>query len=435
MKVLSLFDGISCLRVALGDRPVEYLASEIDKNAIKIAMKNYPTTKQLGNVCDISGITDLDLLCGGSPCTDLSIAKKGREGLKGDRSKLFYEFVRIWKESKPKWFILENVASMPKKDKDIISEILGVEPVMINAALVSAQNRKRLFWTNIPVVGLPPDRNILLKDILQPDSEVDERMVMKGKSYCLTANYFKATESNSVAKKQRTMIRVGHLGESDGQANRIYSTEGKSSTLTTSGDVLVAKTGLYIGRIDGDAETPYVQRLEISDADKSNALSTVLKDNVIVKGCSIRGRLVDDAWKDKLDIRKDDKASAITSVAHSKLALVQIQVSDTGTTATVREATKKGFAIAKEGDSVDVSFPESKTRRGRVGTKAKNLMTSNNIGVLTKNHIRKLTPVECERLQSLPDNYTEGISMTARYKALGNAFNVEVIKFILSFIP
>ena len=410
MKVLSLFDGISCLRVALGDRPVEYLASEIDKNAIKIAMKNYPTTKQLGNVCDISGISDLDLLCGGSPCTDLSIAKKGREGLKGDRSKLFYEYVRILKESKPKWFILENVASMPKKDKDIITEILGVEPVMINAALVSAQNRKRLFWTNIPVVGLPPDRNILLKDILQPDSEVDERMVMKGKSYCLTANYFKATESNSVAKKQRTMIKVGHLGESDAQANRIYSTE-------------------------GDAETPYVQRLEISDADKSNALSTVLKDNVIVKGCSIRGRLVDDAWKDKLDIRKDDKASAITSVAHSKLALVQIQVSDTGTTATVREATKKGFAIAKEGDSVDVSFPELKTRRGRVGTKAKNLMTSNNIGVLTKNHIRKLTPVECERLQSLPDNYTEGISMTARYKALGNAFNVEVIKFILSFIP
>ena len=162
MKVLSLFDGISCLRVALGDRPVEYLASEIEKNAIKIAMKNYPATKQIGNVCDISGITGLDLLCGGSPCTDLSIAKKGREGLKGDRSKLFYEYVRIWKESKPTWFILENVASMPKKDKNTITEILGVEPVMINAALVSAQNRKRLFWTNIPVVGLPPDRKILL---------------------------------------------------------------------------------------------------------------------------------------------------------------------------------------------------------------------------------------------------------------------------------
>jgi DNA (cytosine-5)-methyltransferase 1 len=100
----------------------------------------------------------------------------------------------------------------------------------------------------------------------------------------------------------------------------------------------------------------------------------------------------------------------------------------------VPEATKKGYAVAVDGDSVDLSFPNSKTRRGRVGDKVKNLMTSQNIGVYTQGEIRKLTPIECERLQGLPDNYTEGVSNTQRYKALGNAFNVDVVAHILSFI-
>jgi len=303
MKVLSLFDGISVLRCALGDRKVEYFASEIDKHAIAVSKKNYPDITHIGDVTTVKDIDGVYLLCGGSPCQDLSIAKKDRKGLNGERSGLFWEWVRIWKESKPVYFILENVASMPMKDRDIITAELGVEPIMINASLVSAQSRKRLFWTNIPVVGLPVDRGIQIKDILEPDAEVDERMIKDGKAYTLTSTYSKVSPSvaqvqNSIQKKQRTMVKVGYIGEGEqngqgGQAHRVYSTEGKTPTLGSS-------------------------------------------------GCGL-----------------------------------------------IKEETK----------------------------------------------IRKLTPVECERLQSLPDNYTAGISNTQRYRCLGNAFNCEVIKFIISFMP
>ena len=141
MKILSLFDGISCARVALNRAKIkvdEYYSSEIDKYAIQVAQRNYPDTIQLGSVTDIrnssidilSGgdkqyATNIDLLIGGSPCQDLSIAKKDRKGLSGERSGLFWEYVRILKEVKPKYFILENVNSMPKEAKDEITKTLG----------------------------------------------------------------------------------------------------------------------------------------------------------------------------------------------------------------------------------------------------------------------------------------------------------------------
>lgn len=180
MNVLSLFDGISCARVALerANIPVKtYFASEIDKHAIKVSQANYPDIVRLGDVRLIDCLPEpIDLLIGGSPCQDLSIAKKDRKGLDGERSSLFWEYVRIWKLTNAKWFILENVSSMSKKDRDIITETLGVEPVLFNASLVSAQSRKRLFWTNIKF-ELPKDRGILLKDILQPD--VDQSMIVR----------------------------------------------------------------------------------------------------------------------------------------------------------------------------------------------------------------------------------------------------------------
>ena len=209
MNVLSLFDGISCSMVALKRNNIsvaKYYACEIDKHAIQVSKANHPEIEHLGDVCTLGVIPNLDLLIGGSPCQDLSISKKDRKGLEGERSGLFWEYVRIWKESKPKWFILENVNSMPKEAKEIITKELGVQPIMINASLVSAQCRKRLFWTNIPVEGLPEDKGILLKDILE-NGEVDERMTSKGKAFCLDASYYKGgSAEHSIKKRNRTMV-------------------------------------------------------------------------------------------------------------------------------------------------------------------------------------------------------------------------------------
>ena len=312
MNILSLFDGISCARVALertGIPITKYYASEIDKNAIAVATKNYPDTIQLGDVKTITndliasymGNVEIGLMIGGSPCQDLSIAQKNRKGLDGERSGLFWEYVRILKEAKPRWFILENVASMSKEAKEVITRELGVEPIMINAALVSAQNRKRLFWTNIPNVKLPDDRGIFLKDILEPSAD------------------------------DTFTVRIGSINKG-GQGDRIYSPEGKSVGLSALGGGRGAKTGLYI------VQTP--------------------------RGKNIGGK---------------------------------------------------------------------RALNGEVPTLSSSSWEHNN--KLSENEIiRKLTPVECERLQSLPDNYTEGISNTQRYKALGNAFNVEVVAHILKGI-
>jgi DNA (cytosine-5)-methyltransferase 3A len=303
MRVLSLFDGISCARQALIEAGVQadaYYASEVDPKAIQIAMKNHPDTIQLGDVRTLEDPpTAIDLLIGGSPCIDLSIAKANRQGLEGIHSSLFWEYIRIFRIVKPRWFILENVASMPKKDRDIITQEMGVEPVLFDASLVSAQSRKRLFWTNIRF-QLPADQGILLRNILQPDAEVDESMTINGKSFCLTASYHKVGESqaeyeHNKKKSQRTMVKLGHISNTDGQANRVYSPEGKSATLSANSGGGGAKTGLY-----------------------------------------------------------------------------QIQ-----------------------------------------------------------SRIRKLTPIECERLQGLPDDYTAGVPKTHRYKCLGNGFCVPVITHIL----
>jgi len=337
MKILSLFDGISCTRVALerAGIPVElYYASEVDKYAIQVSQKNWPDIVQVGGVKEFNAFhfnngiyPKIDLLIGGSPCQDLSIAKKNRKGLSGERSGLFWEYVRILKEVKPKWFILENVNSMPKEAKDLITKTLGVEPIMINAALVSAQNRKRLFWTNIPNVTQPKDRGILLKDILENGET--ERI----KSYAIDANYFKGGKIGGTHQSsKRLMVRVGHLN-SGGQGDRIYSPNGKSVGLSALGGGIGAKTGLYM------IQTP--------------------------RGYNKGGNKA-----------LDGKTPTLSSSAWEH----------------------------------------------------NNKLVENSI-------IRKLTPIECERLQGLPDGYTDGISNTQRYKCLGNAFNVDVVAHILSFIP
>ena len=304
MTVLSLFDGISCGMVALeraGIKVEKYDAFEIDKYAIKVSKKNYPQIVHHGDVFNgnFADFKGYDLLLGGSPCTYWSIAKKSRETTSdGIGGKLFMEYVRALRESGCKYFLYENNNSIHQNIKDFISEQLGVQPIMINSALLSAQQRKRLYWTNIPDVCQPEDKGILLKDILESGISWQE------KSYCMTASYDGAVFWNTMQRSQRSMIaepvRVGQYGKG-GQGQRIYSVRGKSVTLSANGGGQGAKTGLY--------------RIDLPD-----------------------------------------------------------------------------------GDYV----------------------------------IRKLTPVEAERLQTLPDNYTEGISNTQRYKCIGNGWTVDVIAHIFT---
>lgn len=173
INVLSLFDGISCGHIALDKAGIpinKYYASEIDKYAIKVTNKNYPETINLGDVTTVSGelfTEKIDLLIGGSPCQGFSQAGK-MKNFDDPRSKLFWEYVRILQEVKPKYFLLENVV-MKQEWQDIISEALGVKPIMIDSSLTSAATRKRLYWTNIPGVGQPEDLGITFGDIREKD--------------------------------------------------------------------------------------------------------------------------------------------------------------------------------------------------------------------------------------------------------------------------
>ena len=182
MKVLSLFDGISCGMVALerAGIPVErYVAYEIDKNAIRISQKNYAQIEHCGDVtvADFTQYRGSDIVIGGSPCQSLSITlSKTRQHLNG-KSKLFFQFVRALEEVKPRYFLFENVASMNEESKRIISELLGCQPIFIDSKIFSAQQRPRFYWTNIPVTEiLPQESPLVLKDILQPECEIDARM-------------------------------------------------------------------------------------------------------------------------------------------------------------------------------------------------------------------------------------------------------------------
>jgi site-specific DNA-cytosine methylase len=275
MKVLSLFDGISCGMVALkkcGFDIESYDAYEIDKSAITISRKNYPEIKQHGSVvgANFTQYKGYDLLIGGSPCQGFSFAGE-RLNFEDPQSKLFFEFVRALKEVEPKYFLLENV-KMKKEHEKVITEYLGVEPILINSNLVSAQNRQRLYWTNIPNVDLPEDRGILLKDIIEPDLGL----------FPLSTAHLNAFLKSYPSWKESPL-------------------EGKSKPILAS----------YYRQ---PPYCPYVRS----------------------------------------------------------------------------EVTESGY--------------------------------------------RRLTPVECERLQNLPDNYTEGVSNSARYKTIGNGWTVDVIAHILKNI-
>lgn len=208
---MSLFDGISCGMIALkraGIKLNKYVAYEIEDSAIRISKNNYPEIEHCGDVfdADFTNYKDYDLLIGGSPCTFWSVARKDRETTsEGFGFQLFSQYVRALHESKCKYFLYENNFSIHKDIKTEITKALGVEPIMINSALVSGQNRKRLYWTNIPNIKLPNDRNVLLKDIIESGT------VDRDKSLCVTRRYAGFSGSQSYLCRR-------YFGKSMGQA-------------------------------------------------------------------------------------------------------------------------------------------------------------------------------------------------------------------------
>ena len=374
MNVLSLFDGMSCGQLALERANVSvdnYFACEIDKYAMQIANKNFPNTIQLGDVSEVivPNIVDqaeIDLLMGGSPCQGFSFAGE-QLAFNDPRSKLFFEFVRIMNELKPRYVLLENVR-MKKQFEDVITEHMGFPPQLLNSSKVSAQNRWRNYWFGTYINGkyeqilIPPleDKGLVLKNILQTDHDeppvpINERNArhhknLNQKALCTTATMYKGAGNNGMTLVDRLMP----VGEAEEYAHynyratkEVYHMDGKAPTLLTmQGGNREPKVATYSpkgGRIvnrrldangvrkDYQMDLPLEPQVEVRSDDKTNCLTTVQKDNVVVQGMT---------W-------------------------------------------------------------------------------------------RKLTPIECERLQTLPDNYTEGVSKTQRYKMIGNGWTVDVIAHIL----
>ena len=330
--MLSLFDGMSCGRIALdrlGIKVDNYYSSEIDKYAMQVSKANYPDIIQIGDVTKMNyeDLPQIDLIMGGSPCQGFSFAGK-QLAFDDPRSALFFCFWRAVKHLKPKYFLLENVR-MKKEYLDVISEYMGVEPIMINSALVSAQNRVRYYWTNIPGIEQPEDREMVLRDILENDAEEP-----------MYSNIY------------------GGFGEKKPREH----------------------------------------------------------------------------FNKSVTIRANSGGGAIPNIK-----LKTIKINKEKKQLTIKEATKKGYTTIEDGDCFDMTFPNSKTRRGRNMKDKSNCLTAANYDYMRYEHSdneqevywRKLTPVECERLQTVPDNYTNHVSNTQRYKMLGNGWTIEVIAHII----
>jgi DNA-cytosine methyltransferase len=335
MNVLSLFDGMSCGQLALqraGIQVENYFAAEIDKYAIQVTQENFPDTVQLGDVTKVKAEGqqlydpfgcghEIDLLIGGSPCQGFSFAGK-QLNFEDPRSKLFWEYVRLLKALKPKYFLLENV-KMKKKSMDVITEALGVEPVAINSRLFSAQNRPRIYWTNIPFDVPTEDKGIVLRDILEP--EVEEKYYAGKK---LRESYMGGNQLNPKYKSQ---------------CNTIYPTDGKFATLCA------GTHGYSFGYVP--APSP---------------------DGLILVG----------------DAGISDKYSYVNRVYHPD--------------------GKGPSLVSSDGGHLQPKISDNTTT------------------------YRKLTPLECERLQTVPEGYTDkGISDTQRYKMLGNGWTVDVVSHIM----
>ena len=359
INVLSLFDGISCGMVALeraGIQVDNYYASEIDKYATQISQKNYPDIIRLGDINNWQEwkLPKIDLIMGGSPCQGFSNAGMGLN-FEDPRSKLFFVFVDILKFYQPEYFLLENV-KMKQEWQNIISDLVGVKPIEINSSLVSAQNRKRLYWTNIANVQIPEDKHIYLKDIIFPDADIP----------CLHNIYggFKEVEP-------RTFFE-------------------KSPTIRTSA---------------GGGHIP-----SIVDINKVN-------------GAATRNQITNHGVEFQLNMRNDGKSNCVVPSYTERLNLLV--------------HTEKAIEYMNR-EVADGRTHWDFDHHSDVKNEKSSCITANTYKgipynvLVTEKLIRKFHPIECERLQTLPDNYTEGVSDSQRYKGIGNGWTVDVIAHILS---
>ena len=268
MNVLSLFDGMSCGQIALNRVGIEYenyYASEIDKDAIKVTQHNYPNTIQVGDVTKLftTNLPKIDLLIGGSPCQGFSFAGK-QLNFEDPRSKLFFEFVRLKNELQPKYFLLENVR-MKKSSEDVITEYLGVEPILINSHLVSSQHRRRLYWTNIPGIEQPMDMGVELKDILDKNVGGVKIEFDSNGEYQLTAKNGKTIRLNNRVEIPYTIYETRtELGRSE--RKRIRQLHGIDSTPRTKEhkEYLPLKTKKSNCLLTGESTLDYIVDSELN---------------------------------------------------------------------------------------------------------------------------------------------------------------------------
>lgn len=406
MNVLSLFDGMSCGQQALegtGIKVNNYFASEIDKYAIQVTMANYPNTIQLGSVVEVDGyaLPKIDLLIGGSPCQSFSFAGKRKgmatkdeqeiltlehylklkaEGFEFEgQSYLFWEFMRLLYEVKPKYFLLENV-EMGEKWEKILTQAIGVNALHLNSALVSAQNRKRIYFTNIgmeaaglfgypvSIIEKPKDKKILLKDILE--SEVDEK-------YFLSDRMINSFEIKTDKYKQ--------LG--GGFAFKPSEGESKSRTLTN----------------------PAKNRMDetyIKEAGQLIVHNTMPRSSTTGKGGT--GPLS----------RSDGKTYCL----------------DTGNTNAVEVRNVKQLSTNNKSNGGTQPYQQDRIYDVNGISPALQAQLPNGSTMINTSRIRRLTPIECERLQTVKDNYTNYVSDSQRYKMLGNGWTIDVIAHIFKYI-
>ena len=452
MKILSLFDGMSCGYITLKELGISvdrYVAYEIDKFTIQTALHNFPDIEQRGNVktADFTEFKGFDWVLAGFPCTKFSIAqKKDRETkpYSGEGWELFEQAWRAVQEAQPKYFLFENNKSMAKAVQQEISKIIGFEPVLINSALVSAQNRQRIYWvgkrnadgTYSKVdVNQPADRGVLLKDVLD-----DNCLVEREKAYCLK---HQAGNARDYFKKHHTNIKFEPVNvTADGKSQTIKVQAQKTNvdnivvyaggSFGASGvaePVCVAERGRYsdTGKRSQKGNGSVEQFYEARADGKTNALTTVQKDNAVAEPVRIGTYPNNARNQDKHDSQQyriyspEGKSVALCgngggAGAKTGLYAIPVEFADGIPTKAISGADGK-------------IYPVYEVKNGLITVKGKEYPIKLKDGYYI---IRKLTVSECRRLQTIPDWYEMPCSDSQNYKMLGNGWTVDVIIWLIN---